>query len=158
MTVLADHLTLAAVMAQDVAAVFCLAGFGADAELELEELTDNVGRVLSAGGLLGMFAPSKADIAKLEAVQQMAFDPVGGLVIEAYRGNFGLHRVPTASPWGQVARMTPAAVPVWAFAPKIVVDSVARHVGEILETTSLEDAERIYPESTIVGRVDFRRG
>jgi hypothetical protein len=163
MTVLADHLTLAAVMSQDVPSVFCLAGFGADAELELEELTDNTGLVLSAGGLLGVFAPSKGEIGALEAVQTMAFDPVGGLVIEAYRGNFGLHHVPTASPWGQVARMTPAAVPIWAFSPRIVVDAVAQDVSKIIETTSLAEAERIYlelgrlPETTIVGRVDFRR-
>lgn len=163
MTVLADHLTIAAIMSQDVPNVFCLAGFGADAELELEELTDNVGQVLKAGGLLGMFAPSKEDIEALEGVQQLGFDPVGGLVVAAYRGNFGLHRVPTGSPWGQVARMTPAAVPIWAFSPKVVVDAVAQHVAKILETTSLEEAERIYvelgrlPETTIVGRIDFRR-
>ena len=163
MTVMADHITLAAVMSQDVPSVFCLAGFGADAELEIEELTENTGKVLAAGGLLGVFAPSREEIEDLEAVQQKAFDPVGQLVVAAYRGNFGLHRVPTGSPWGQVARMTPAAVPVWAFSPKIVVEAVARHVSEILETTSLAEAERIYlelgrlPETSIVGRVDFRR-
>jgi hypothetical protein len=163
MTVLADHLTLAAVMSQDVPSVFCLAGFGADAELEIEELTENTGKVLAAGGLLGVFAPSAAEIEDLETVQQKAFDPVGQLVVAAYRGNFGLHRVPTGSPWGQVARMTPAAVPVWAFSPAVVVDAVAKHVAEILQTTSLTDAEEIYvklgrlPETRIVGRVDFRR-
>ena len=163
MTVLADHLTLAAVVSQDVPSVFCLAGFGADAELEIEELTENTGKVLAAGGLLGVFAPSWEEIEDLEAVQQKAFDPVGQLVVAAYRGNFGLHHVPTGSPWGQVARMTPAAVPVWAFSPNIVVEAVAKHVSEILETTSLAEAERIYrelgrlPETSIVGRVDFRR-
>ena len=163
MTVLADHITLAAVMSQDVPSVFCLAGFGADAELEIEELTENTGKVLAADGLLGVFAPSRAEIDDLEAVQEKAFDPVGQLVVAAYRGNFGLHRVPTASPWGQVARMTPAAVPVWAFSPTIVVNAVAKHVSKILETTSLPEAERIYlelgrlPETRIVGRVDFRR-
>ena len=110
-----------------------------------------------------MFAPSAAEIEDLEVVQQKAFDPVGQLVVAAYRGKFGLHRVPTASPWGQVARMTPAAVPVWAFSPRIVVESVAQHVKQILDTTSISDAERIYrelgrlPETSIVGRVDFRR-
>ena len=163
MTVLADHLTLAAVMSQDIPSVFCLAGFGADAELEIEELTENTGKVLAAGGLLGVFAPSAAEIEDLEAVQEKAFDPVGQLVVAAFRGNFGLHRVPTASPWGQVARMTPAAVPVWAFSPGIVVESVAQHVNAILDTTSIVDADRIYrelgrlPETSIVGRVDFRR-
>lgn len=163
MTVLADHLTLAAVMSQDVPSVFCLSGFGADAELEIEELTENTGKVLAAGGLLGVFAPSKGEIEDLEAVQQKAFDPVGQLVVAAYRGDFGLHRVPTASPWGQVARMTPAAVPIWAFSPAVVVSAVAEHVTSILETTSLSEAESIYrdlgrlPETLIAGRVDFRR-
>ena len=163
MTVLADHLTLAAVMSQDVPAAFCLAGFGADAELEIEELTENTGKVLAAGGLLGVFASSAAEIEDLEAVQQKAFDPVGQLVVAAYRGNFGLHRVPTGSPWGQVARMTPAAVPVWALSPAIVVEAVAQHVNKILASTSLAEAERIYsdlgriPETSIVGRIDFRR-
>ena len=163
MTVLADHITLAAVMSQDVPSVFCLAGFGADAELEIEELTENTAKVLAAGGLLGVFAPSQEEIEDLDAVQQKAFDPVGQLVVAAYRGHFGLHRVPTASPWGQVARMTPAAVPVWAFSPTVVVEAVAKHVTQILETTSLADAERLYielgrlPETSIVGRVDFRR-
>lgn len=163
MTVLADHITLAAVMSQNVASVFCLAGFGADAELEIEELTENMGKVLSAGGLVGVFAPSQGEIEELENVQRLAFDPVGQLVVSAYHGNFGLHRVPTASPWGQVARMTPAAVPIWAFSPAIVVDAVAQDITKILETTSLTEAERIYlelgrlPETCIVGRIDFRR-
>ena len=59
--------------------------------------------------------------------------------------------------------MTPAAVPIWAFSPAVVVEAVAEHVSQIVETTSLAEAESIYldlgrlPETRIAGRVDFRR-
>jgi hypothetical protein len=62
-----------------------------------------------------------------------------------------------------VARIGPAAIPVWALDPDVVLSTVAADVQAILETTSLAQAEEIYrklgrlPESGIVRVVDFRR-
>jgi hypothetical protein len=163
MTVLADHLTFAGLLAQRVPSFFCLAGFGVDAEMELEELTENFATVVRAGGLLGAFAPSARALEELDALQAQAFDPVGNLLVKAARGEFGLHRVRTGGPWGQVARIGPASIPVWALDPEVVLAEVATDVREIMETTSLAQAEGIYrnlgrlPESGIVRTVDFRR-
>ncbi len=163
MTVLADHLTFSALLGQDVPSYFCLAGYGADAEMEIEELERNFGDVVRAGGLRGAFAPSSAALDQLELLQSKAFDPVGNLVVKAGRGEFGLHCVLTASPWGQVARLGPASIPVWVFDPQVVLDTVAVDVKRIQETSTLEEAEWIYagigrlPESRITRSVDFRR-
>ncbi|MBI4259224.1 MAG: DUF1152 domain-containing protein [Actinobacteria bacterium] len=163
MTVLADHLTLCGLLGQDVAAYFCLAGYGVDAEMELEELDRNFGEVVRAGGLRGGFVASPEAVALLERLQGKAFDPVGNLVVEANRGRFGLHRVHTGGPWGNVARITPATLPVWALDPQVVASAVARDVNRIVDTESLEEAERIYvelgrlPETRIARTADFRR-
>ncbi|HXJ62169.1 MAG TPA: DUF1152 domain-containing protein [Actinomycetota bacterium] len=163
MTVLADHLTFAGLLAQRVPSFFCLAGFGVDAEMEVEELTTNFGLVVRAGGLRGAFVPDAPAVGELEALQAKAYDPVGNLVVKAVRGEFGLHRVHTGGPWGQVARIGPAAIPVWALDPRTVLDQVASDVRRIVDTASLAEAEAVYrelgrlPESGMVRVVDFRR-
>ena len=163
MTVLADHLTLSGLLGQGVPAFLCLAGYGVDAEMELEELDRNFGEVVRAGGLRGGFVASQEAVALLEQLQAKAFDPVGNLVVEAYRGRFGLHRVHTGSPWGGVARIAPATLPVWALDPEVVASTVAFDVRRIVDTGSLEEAERIYvelgrlPETRIARMVDFQR-
>jgi hypothetical protein len=163
MTVLADHLSLCALAIQERPAFFCLAGYGADAEMEIEELDRNFGAVVAAGGLRGGFVPTAEAVDRLAQMQERAFDPVGNLVVETARGRFGLHRVHTGSVWGHVARLGPAALAVWALDPQVVIDAVATDAKLIAETTSLGDAERIYleagrlPETTIARTVDFRR-
>jgi len=163
MTVLADHLTFAGLLAQRIPSFFCLAGFGVDAEMEIEELTANFGAVVAAGGLRGAFAPDARAVDEMEALQAKAFDPVGNLVVHAVRGEFGLHRVMTGGPWGQVVRIGPASIPIWALDPQVVLEAVATDVRAIRETGTLREAEEIYrslgrlPESTIVRVVDFRR-
>ena len=66
-------------------------------------------------------------------------------------------------PWGQVARIGPASIPVWVLDPDVILAEVATDVREIMETATLAQAEKIYrrlghlPESGIVRMVDFRR-
>ncbi len=162
-TALADHLTLAALADQTIDAYFCLAGYGADAEMEIEELDANFSLVLRAGGLRGAVVPDAAAVAELEALHATTTDPIGSLVAHAYGGEFGLYHVRKETPWGQVARIGPAAVPIWAMDPAVVIDAVARHVSELAGTTSLVEAEARYlalgrlPESAVVRVVDFGR-
>jgi hypothetical protein len=162
-TAFADHLTLAAVASQPIERFFCLAGYGADAEMEIEELDRNFSVVLRAGGLRGAVVPSPKAIGDLEALHGTEGDPIGNLVAKACRGEFGLHRVFKESPWGQVAHLGPAAIPIWVMDPAIVISEVATDVAKILDTTSLEEAEQIYvdagrlPETRIARMVDFGR-
>jgi hypothetical protein len=131
--------------------------------MELDELTENFGAVVRAGGLRGAFVPGPRAIDELEALQAKAFDPVGNLVVHAVRGEFGLHRVLTGGPWGQVVRIGPASIPIWALDPEVVLASVATDVRGLVDTTTLREAEEAYrsvgrlPETGIVRVVDFRR-
>jgi hypothetical protein len=162
-TALADHITLAALTAQDVPAYFCLAGYGADAEMEIEELDVNFGRVLQAGGLRGAVVPSPAAIDEIDELHRRTADPIGSLIVRAYRGEFGLYRVLKESPWGQVAKLGVSAVPIWVLDPYVVVESVAVHVEAIRATTSVAEAQQIYldlgrlPETAIARSLDFGR-
>lgn len=162
-TALADHLTLAAVASQHVARFFGLAGYGSDAEMELEELDRNFSAVLRAGGLRGAVVPHPDAIADLETLHGTEGDPIGMLVAKACRGEFGPHLVAKESPWGQVAHLGPAAIPIWIMDPATVIHEVATDIQKILHTTSLTEAEQIYldagrlPETRIARMLDFAR-
>ena len=162
-TAFADHLTLAAVASRPITRFFALAGYGADAEMEIEELDRNFSAVLRAGGLRGAVVPSPTAIATLDARHGTGGDPIGNLITKAYRGQFGLHRVHKESPWGQVAHVGPAAIPIWIMDPATVISEVATDVRRILDTTSLSEAEQIYldagrlPETRIARMLDFSR-
>jgi hypothetical protein len=162
-TALADHLTMSAIISQDVPGYFCLSGYGADAEMELEELDANFSKVLRGGGLRGAVVPSPEAIDELDALHAATTDPIGSLVVRAYRGEFGLYRVLKESPWGQVAKLGVSSVPIWVMDPHVVVEEVATHVQHILHTTSLAEAEDIYadlgrlPETRIARALDFAR-
>jgi hypothetical protein len=162
-TSLADHLTLAGLLQQDCRTYFALAGYGVDAEMELEELDHNLSVAIKAQALRGVIAPSYAAIERVDALHGEAHDPVGSLVIKAGRGEFGLHHTLKSNPFGEVARIGPASVPVWVFDPQILADSVAEHAKPLMTTTSADQARDVYrslgriPETSLVRTVDFAR-
>jgi hypothetical protein len=124
-----------------------------------------VRRVLAvrARALCGVVAPSYAAIERVDELHGEAADPVGSLVIKAGKGEFGLHRTLKSNPFGEVARVGPASLPIWIFDPRILADSVAEHAKPLAATTSLAEAEAAYsalgriPETTLVRFVNFRR-
>jgi len=162
-TSFADHLTLAGLLQQDCRAYFGLAGYGVDAEMEIEELDHNLSTAIKAGALRGVVAASYPAIERVATLHGEADDPVGSLVIKAGRGEFGPHRTLKSNPFGEVARVGPAALPVWIFDPQLVADSVAEHAKELVPTTSLAEAEQTYrslgriPEIGLTRFVNFQR-
>lgn len=162
-TALVDHLMLTAITSQQVASYFALAALGADAEMEPSEIERNLGVVIQAGGLRGTIAASPQGIEDYEKLIAEAPDPVGRLVGEALRGRFGLHHVAKNTPWGEVAMLSAASVPIWVMCPHTVIEHVATDARTLVGTTTLQDAERRYlecgriPETTIVRSVDFAR-
>lgn len=162
-TALVDHLMLTAIASQQVASYFALAALGADAEMEPSEIERNLGVVIQAGGLRGTIAAGPKAVEDYEKLIAEAPDPVGRLVSEALRGRFGLHRVAKNTPWGEVAKLTAASVPIWVMCPHTVLENVATDAQTLAGTTTLQDAERRYlecgriPETTIVRSVDFDR-
>ncbi|MBI4259230.1 MAG: DUF1152 domain-containing protein [Actinobacteria bacterium] len=162
-TALADLLALSALLAQDVPAYFGLAGYGVDAEMAEEDLDGNFAAIVAAGGLRGAVIPGPEALDQLEALHHRAADPVGSLVARAGRGEFGLHRIRKDTPWGAVARLGPAAIPIWLMDPHVVADAVARHALDIGETSSLREATEVaerlgrIPETLLVRMVDYGR-
>jgi hypothetical protein len=162
-TSFADHLTLSGLLQQDCLAYFGLAGYGVDAEMEIEELDRNFGNAIRARALRGVIAPSSAAIEKVGALHGEANDPVGSLVIKAGRGDFGLHRTLKSNPYGEVARIGPASLPIWIFDPQVLADSVVEHAKPLMTTRTLDEAEAVYrslgriPETTVIRFVNFRR-
>jgi hypothetical protein len=162
-TSLADHITLAGLLQQQCRAYFGLAGYGVDAEMEIEELDRNLSTAVKAGALRGVIAPSYPAIERVGALHGEADDPVGSLVLKAGRGEFGLHRTLKSNPFGEVARVGPASLPVWVFDPHLVADSVAEHAKHLVPTTTLDEAVQTYralgriPEVGLTRFVDFQR-
>ncbi len=162
-TSLADHLTLAGLLQQDIPALFALAGYGLDAEMEPQELDHNLSTAIKAGALRGVIGSSYPALRRVQELHAEAHDPVGSLVIKAGLGEFGLHRVLKSNPFGEVAHIGPAAVPIWVFDPALVVESVAQHAAELTVTTSLAEAEDVYrelgriPETGLARFVNYER-
>lgn len=162
-TSLADHLTLAGLLQQDVTSFFALAGYGLDAEMELHELDHNLSTAIKGGALRGVIGASYPALHRVRELHAQAHDPIGSLVIKAGLGEFGLHRVIKSNPFGEVANIGPAAVPVWVFDPTLVTETVARHAAELVATTSLGQAEKVYrdlgriPETSLARFIDYAR-
>ncbi|GAA0971765.1 hypothetical protein GCM10009555_023510 [Acrocarpospora macrocephala] len=162
-TSFADHLTLAGLLQQDCRTYFALAGYGVDAEMEIEELDHNLSLAIKAKALRGVIGPSHEALERVHDLHGEAHDPVGSLVIKAGRGDFGLHRTLKSNPFGEVAHIGPAAVPIWVFDPQAVADSVAEHAKPLAPTTSVGEAEETYralgriPETSLVRTVEFKR-
>jgi hypothetical protein len=162
-TSLADHLTLAGLLQQDVVSYFALAGYGLDAEMELEELDHNLGTAIRGGAFRGVIGSSYPALEKVRDLHAQAHDPIGSLVIRAGLGEFGLARVFKSNPFGEVARVAPAAVPIWVFDPRLVTDTVAKHADDLVPTTSLANAEEVYrslgrvPETGLQRFIDYAR-
>ena len=162
-TSLADHLTLAGLIQQSVTSFFALAGYGLDAEMELDELDHNLSTAIRGGALRGVIGASYAALHRVRELHAQAHDPIGSLVIKAGLGEFGLARVIKSNPFGEVAHIGPAAVPIWVFDPKLVTETVARHAAELAPTTSLAEAEKVYqalgriPETSLARFIDYSR-
>ena len=162
-TSLADHLTLAGLLGQECLAYFALAGYGVDGEMEISELDHNLSLAVKAGALRGVLAPSTEAFDRVETLHGEAYDPVGSLVIRAGRGDFGVHRTIKSSPFGEIAHVGPASLPIWVFDPTLVAQSVARHAQALVPTDSLADAVAVYrslgriPEVGLTRFVDFDR-
>ncbi len=162
-TSLADHLTLSGLLQQDIVTYFALAGYGLDAEMELEELDGNLGTAIRGGSFRGVIGASYPALEKVRDLHAQAHDPIGSLVIKAGLGEFGLERVFKSNPFGEVARIGPSAVPIWVFDPVLVTELVAKHAAELISTTSLANAEDVYrslgriPETGLLRFIDYAR-
>lgn len=162
-TSLADHLSLAGLLQQEVTSFFALAGYGLDAEMELSELDHNLSTAIKAGALRGVIGASYPALHRVRELHAQAHDPIGSLVIKAGLGEFGAQRVIKSNPFGEVAHIGPASVPIWVFDPTLVTESVARHAAELTSTTSLAEAEKVYaalgriPETSLARFIDYAR-
>jgi hypothetical protein len=143
-TSLVDFISLAALAQLDVPVVYGLAGYGADGEMQLEELDERVGRVMKAGGYLGAMGLTQRDVEEMHQACLLYPDPVEPMAPAAARGELGLHNVMTKGPWGVVVKITPLAAVMLHFDPRVMIAEVCRGVAALKMTRSLAEAEEIY--------------
>jgi hypothetical protein len=143
-TSLVDFISLAALSQLDVPVVYGLSGYGADGEMQLEELDERVARVMKAGGYLGATGLTQEDVAQMSEACGLYPDPVEPMAPAAARGELGLHNVNTKGPWGVVIRLTPLAAVTLHFDPRVMIAEVCRGVSALTQTRSLAEAEEIY--------------
>jgi hypothetical protein len=143
-TSLVDFLSLGALIQLDVPAVYGLAGYGSDGEMQLEELDARVGRVMKGGGYLGAIGLTHRDVDEMLEACALYPDPIEHYAARAALGEFGYKHVQTASPWGSSVKITPLAATVLIFDPKVMVREACRGVEALKGTRSLAEAEDIY--------------
>jgi hypothetical protein len=145
-TSLIDFLAIAALTQLEVPVVYAVAGYGSDGEMALEELDERVSRVMAAGGFLGALGLTQKDVVEMLDACAIYPDPIEHYSALAARGEFGLKKVQTCTPWGIRIRITPLAAMILFFDPQVMVEQACRGVAKLQATTSLAEAERIYAD------------
>ncbi len=145
-TSLVSLMSLSAMIQLDCPTVYGFAGYTVDAEMEIEELDERVGRIMQAGGFLGAYGLTPKDVHDYLKACEAFPDPIEPMVARAAQGDLGLTQVPVISPWGRRAYITPLAAIYLFLDPKIMVEAVSTCVKELMDTTSIEEAESIYYE------------
>lgn len=154
-TSLIDFMVIGALTQLDVPVVYALAGYGADGEMQLEELDERVGRVMKAGGFLGAIGLTHRDVEEMLAACALYPDPIEHYAALAARGEFGYRKVQTNTPWGHAVKITPLAALILFFDPAVMVVEACRGVTALKETTSIAEAEEIY--ANVVGELPETR-
>ena len=161
-TSLVDFIAMAALTELTVPVIYSLAGYGADGEMQIEELDERVGRVMKAGGYLGGLGLTQRDVAQIEQACALYPDPVEPMSARAAEGQLGYHNVMTKGPWGVAVKLSPLAAVSLHFDPRVMVQEVCKGVEALKKTKSLAEAESIYqtqlgqiPESKLGKMIRF---
>jgi len=145
-TTLVSLMSLSAMIQLNCPTVYGFAGYTVDAEMEIEELDERVGRIMQAGGFLGAYGLTQKDVHDYLKACEAFPDPIEPLVARAAQGDLGLKQVPVISPWGRRAYLTPLSAIYLFLDPKIMVEAVSTCVKALMDTKSMEEAESIYHE------------
>jgi hypothetical protein len=145
-TSLVSMMTLSAMIQLDCPSLYAFAGYTVDAEMEIEELDERIGRIMQAGGFLGAYGITQKDVQDYLKACKAFPDPIEPLVARAAQGELGLVQVPVISPWGRRAHITPLAAIYLFLDPKIMVETVSTCVKALMDTKSIAEAETIYYE------------
>jgi hypothetical protein len=159
-----DCMSTAMLLGLDCPTVFGMVGFGCDGELPEEDVERNIGTIMRAGGFLGAYGLTQADVRDIGALCAAFPDPIEVWVVRAARGEFGLHTVPINAPWGQSIHVTPWSPVILFFDPHVMVDALVRGARALESTESLAAAEDafaatygIIPETRYVPVLRFTR-
>jgi hypothetical protein len=139
-------MTLSALIQLDCPAVYGFAGYTCDAEMEIEELDERVGRIMRAGGFLGAYGLSQQDVEDFMRASEAFPDPILPLVARAAQGDLGLKKIPVMAPWGRRAYLTPLSAIYLFLDPEIMVAEVTRGAALLKDTRSMAEAESIYQQ------------
>lgn len=145
-TSLVSFMTLSALIQLECPTVYGFAGYTCDAEMEIEELDERVGRIMRAGGFLGAYGLSQQDVEDFMRASQAFPDPILPLVAHAAQGDLGLKKIPVMAPWGRRAYITPLSAMFLFLDPHIMAEEVTWGAKALQETTSMAEAEKIYQE------------
>lgn len=143
-TTLVSLMSLSAMIQLNCPVVFGFAGYTCDAEMEIEELDDRVGRIMRAGGFLGAYGLTQRDVNDYLKACTAFPDPIEPFVARAAQGDLGLQQVPVMSPWGRRAYITPLSAIYLFLDPQIMVNEVSKGVMALKDTRSIGEAEDIY--------------
>ena len=163
-TALVSFMSLSALIQLNCPAIYGFAGYTCDAEMEIEELDERVGRIMRAGGYLGAYGLSQQDVEDYLRASHAFPDPILPLVADAARGRLGLIKIPVMAPWGRRAYLTPSSTVYYFLDPQVMVQEVTRGAADLKDTRSMPEAERVYeeviglfPETRIKRAIDFVR-
>lgn len=136
----------------NIPGLYCVSGFGGDAELPMEHLIRNMSLAMKQEGYLGANGLTQEDVVMLgKILEYIPGEEVEKWPYEAARGNMGTFYCKRL--WS--VEMTPAAAVTFFFDPDVLW-KVNPIIGAIAETKTLEEAENLimdrfnlFPESRL---------
>jgi len=153
-SMLADSMTLAAIVNLKVPSILGVLGYGSDGELGFEQLNKNVARIASYGGLLGARGLTPEDIDVLDEIIKKTKTEATALAVEAARGKIG--EVAIRGGYRTVT-LTPVSAVTFFFDPKVIFERVSKVAKELVKTKSLDEAQAVLERMGVPSELTFER-
>ena len=152
-SMLADSMSLAAMVNLDVPAVLGVLGCCTDGELSPDQFNRQVARAASYGGFLGARGLVPEDLAVLDKLIPKTKTESSALALEAARGRIG--RVIRGG-YREVL-LTPVAAITFYFDPQVVFERISKVAKRLVPTRSLDEAQRVLEEEGVPSELTFER-
>jgi len=153
-SMLADSMTLAAIVNLKVPSILGVLGYGSDGELGFEQLNKNIARISSYGGLLGARGLTPEDIDALDEIIKKTKTEATALAVEAARGKIG--EVEIRGGYRKVT-LTPVSTVTFFFDPKVIFERMSKVAKELVKTKSLDEAQAVLERMGVPSELTFER-
>jgi len=157
---LADTIMLSALAKTKFTSILAVTGLGSDLELGINGTLKKIALVMQLGGYLGAWGVTYEDASALNQVLEKAQikTHTPRVLLECIRGKYGeKYVVPPLAHEPRKLEYSPIVALIWFLDPRTVCMAVNRIAAEMYETSSLEEAWRIFRDHGFITEIELEK-